>query len=74
MSRRDRFAVSDHSALPARTRARHPLADARRRGLPITIVIIVIWVTWIGWTPEQVTALLAVLLPGVYVAARGPRA
>lgn len=49
-------------------RPQHPLADARRHGAPIAVIILIGWLSRIGWTAEQVVALLLVLLPGVAVA------
>jgi hypothetical protein len=49
---------------------RHPLVGVPSGPVPWVIIVLIGWVVWLGWRPEQVVALLVVLVP----AAAGARA
>jgi len=51
--------------------AAHPLVDGwRRRGIPITILILVGWLVWHGWTVQNIAWLLLICAPELAPAPR----
>lgn len=44
-------------------RPAHPLHGARRRGVPVVVVILIGWLARLGWSAEQIVPVLAVLAP-----------
>jgi len=47
----------------------HPLRGARRRSVPVAVIILIGWLAHLGWPAEQIVPVLAVLAPAAAVSA-----